>query len=262
MLATSIAWRRLLDDEDRAEAGERASRRLAARQHGQLPLDLAGHRLRERRADRDAHGRGLVVVLGLRQQIGGDPLGASGAVGHDQHLARRREVVDADPPEHQALGGLHVDVAGTDDLVDARQRLGAEGERRHRLRAADAEEAIDAGDRRRGEHGAVASLHRSRRRYRDHLRDARDLGRDDVHEHGRRVGCAASRHVHADALERLDLLTEHEPRSIAVSPTPLQLTTVEVPDAARRDTRARDAPPGRSTLRRERARLARLPCGR
>jgi hypothetical protein len=37
-----------VDDEDRAEPGQRAPRRLAPRQLGQLPLDLVGHRLCQR----------------------------------------------------------------------------------------------------------------------------------------------------------------------------------------------------------------------
>jgi hypothetical protein len=174
-------------------------------------------------------------VLRLRQQVGGHPFGPSRAIGDDQDLARSCEVVDPDPPEHQPLRGLHVEVPWTDDLVHARQRLRAEGERRHRLRAADAKEAVDAGDRRRGENRAVASLQRSRRRYGDDLPDAGHLGRDDVHQHRRRIGRAPTRHVDADALERLDLLAEHEPRAIAVAPAPLQLAAMEVPDAACRE---------------------------
>src|SRR5262245_64836236 len=43
--------------------------------------------------------------------------------------------VDADLAEHEPLGGRHIGVARPDDLGDRRDRLGAVGERGHRLRS-------------------------------------------------------------------------------------------------------------------------------
>ena len=86
-------------------------------------------------------------MLGLRQEVGGDPVRIGVAVGEDQHLGRPGDHVDADLAEHQALGRRHIGVAGTDDLVDRRDRRGAVGERRHRLGAADAVDLVDAGER-------------------------------------------------------------------------------------------------------------------
>ena len=54
----------------------------------------------------------------------------------DQQVARAGEPVDADLAEHLPLGLLHVQVAGTDDHVDAVDRLGAVGQRGDRLGAA------------------------------------------------------------------------------------------------------------------------------
>ena len=92
------------------------------------------------------------VVLGLRQQIGRDPVGIAGVVGDDQHFGRAGDHVDADLAEHQALGGRDIGVAGADDLGDRRDRLGAVGERGHRLRAADAIDLVDAGELGRRQH--------------------------------------------------------------------------------------------------------------
>ncbi len=85
------------------------------------------------------------VMLGLRQQVGGDPVGIAVLVGDDQHLRGAGDHVDADLAEHDALGGGDIGVAGADDLGDRRDGFGAVGERRDGLRAADAENLVDAG---------------------------------------------------------------------------------------------------------------------
>ena len=94
------------------------------------------------------------VMLGLRQQIGGDPVGIAGLVGDDQHLGRTGNHVDADLAEHNALGGCHVGIAGSDDLGDRRKGRGAVGQGRDRLGAADTENLVDAGELRRRQHQA------------------------------------------------------------------------------------------------------------
>ena len=79
--------------------------------------------------------RGL-VVLGLGEQVGGDPGRIVVAVGDHHHLRRARHHVDADLAEHLALGGGDIGIAGADDLGDGRDALGAVSERGDRLRAA------------------------------------------------------------------------------------------------------------------------------
>ena len=59
-------------------------------------------------------------VLGLRNQVGGDPFGMRAVVGDHQHLARSRHLVDIGDAINHPLGGLHVRVAGPDDLVHRR----------------------------------------------------------------------------------------------------------------------------------------------
>ena len=57
-------------------------------------------------------------MLGLREQIDGDPRGIDGVVGDDRDLRRAREPVDADGPEDLTLRLGDVRVPGTDDHVD------------------------------------------------------------------------------------------------------------------------------------------------
>ena len=116
--------------------------RLGERERG---LHVVGEHLRRspRSASRsacvvaDRHGQRALAVLGLGEQV-------------ERAAPRRRrpseaitvrslgpgEAVDADDARHLALGLLHVEAAGADDHVDARDRLGPVGERGDRLRAA------------------------------------------------------------------------------------------------------------------------------
>ena len=122
-------------------------------------------------------------------------------VGEDQHLGGPGDHVDADLAEHQPLGGRHIGVAGADDLGDRLDGLGAVGERRHRLRAADAIDLVDAGELRGREHQR-RELAVGRRHHHDEARHARDLGGHRVHQHRRRIGRGAARHIEPDRLDR------------------------------------------------------------
>ena len=77
---------------------------------GAAELGVVGHQ--------DRLGGG--VVLGLRQQVGGDPFRVVVLVGDDQHLGGAGDAVDADGAEHLPLGGGDIGVAGADDLGDGR----------------------------------------------------------------------------------------------------------------------------------------------
>ncbi len=105
-------------------------------------LDLVGQRRVVGDQDRLRAG----VVLGLRQQIGGDPVGIAGLVGDDQHLEGPAIMSMPTVPNTTPLGGGDIGIAGADDLGHRRDGLGAVSERGHRLRAAD---AIDLRRRRR-----------------------------------------------------------------------------------------------------------------
>ena len=84
------------------------------------------------------------VVLGLREQLARDVFGTRALVAHDQHFRRSGEPVDPARAEDLALRFGHVDVPGSDDLIDRRDRRRAVGQRRNGLRAADRIELVDA----------------------------------------------------------------------------------------------------------------------
>ena len=132
-----------------------------------LPRNLRGreHRALHRHAVLDLIGEMIVVgdqdrlrrgiVLGLAEQVGGDPVGLVAAVGYDQDLARPCDHVDPDHAEQLALGLGDVVVARAGDHVDGANPFGAVGKRSDRLRSADAPDFVDPGEVRGGEHELV-----------------------------------------------------------------------------------------------------------
>ena len=118
-----------------------------------LPFDFGSDAIRQSAVRRDEHRASVGIVFRLRDQIGGDPSRRSGR-GDDQDLRRPGIEVDAAVGRDQRLGRRHPAIAGADDLVHARHRPRAVRHRRNGVRAADAEQAIDAGfDRRREDRG-------------------------------------------------------------------------------------------------------------
>ncbi len=179
-------------------------------------------------------------MLGLRQKIGGDPVGIAVLVGDDQHLGRPGDHVDADLAEHHALGRRHIGVAGPDDLGDRRDRLRAIGERRDRLCAADAKNFVDAGEFRRRQHQRIEFAAGRRHHHRD-ARHAGDLGRHGVHQHRRRIGGGAARHIKPDRLDRRPARAELDAERIGKAIVLRHLPAVIGLDAARGRVRARRA---------------------
>ena len=174
---------------------------LCARQRRELALDRRVDRVGKRALVGDQDRLGGGVVLGLRQQVGRDPVRDCRRVGDDQHFGRAGDHVDADLAEHLALGGGDIGIAGADDLGDRRDGRGAIGERRDGLRAADAIDLVDAGEMRGGQHQRIELAVR-RRHHHDDARHAGDLGRHGVHQHRGRIGGGAARHVEADRFDR------------------------------------------------------------
>ena len=115
-----------------------------ARQARKLALDRGRDRFCKRRAVGDQDRLRGSVMLRLGQQIGGDPIRVAALVGDDEHFRRPGDHVDADRAENTALGGGDIGVSGPDDFRDGRNGLRAIGQRRDRLRAADAINFVDA----------------------------------------------------------------------------------------------------------------------
>ena len=188
-----------VDDDDGAVVAQRLLGDRAARKQRDLALHLGGDSAGDVGAARDQDWHRQRVVLGLRQQIGGDPARIDAVVGDDDQLGRAGDRVDADVAEDQPLGGGDVGVAGAHDLVDARDALRAVGERGDRLRAADHEHARDAGEAR----GQQRLGRRPRRGHHD-LAHAGDLRRHGGHHHRRGIARGAAGDVDPDARQRID----------------------------------------------------------
>ena len=174
-----------------------------------------------------------LVVLGLAQQVGGHPGGVGLAVGDDEYLARPGYHVYGHLAEDLALGLRDEGVAGADDLVHLRYRLGAVGERGHGLGPAHAEDAADARNLRRGEYD-VADRPAAGGGGHDHLVHAGDPRGDAVHQHAAGVGRRAAGDVQAHALERDDPLAEQRAVFAAHDVAARELPPVELAYVLRR----------------------------
>ncbi len=174
------------------------------------------------------------VVFGLRQKIGGDPVRVAGPVGEDQDFGRPGDHVDADLAEHDALGRGDIGIARTDDLGDRRDGRGAVGERRNRLRPADAVDLVNAGDLRRRQHQRRQDA-AWRRHHHDQPRHAGDLGRHCIHQHRRRIGGGAAGHVKPDCLDRGPAGAKFDAERIGEAIVARQLPAVKRLDAIARE---------------------------
>ncbi len=198
---------------------------LGTLQGRQQALDALGHAVEEGcvRADQDR--LRILIVLGLGEQVHGDPVRVGLAVADDEDFRRSGDHVDADLAEHVALGGGDVDVARTDDLVHRRYALGTVGQRSHGLGAADGEDPIDSGDAGSGQHQLVDLTARGRHHH-DHLGHAGNLRRNRVHQHRGRIGGLAARHIKTGTIQWCDLLAEDGAVGLGVGPGILFLLLV------------------------------------
>ncbi len=94
-----------------------------------MPPDGRFDRLAERAVVGDDDRLGARIVLGLGEQVGGQPIRIIVLVGDDEHFRGAGNHVDPDGAENLALGGGDIGIARTDDLGDRGDRLRAIGER-------------------------------------------------------------------------------------------------------------------------------------
>ena len=207
----------IVDLNQSAATLERGGNHLAAR-HGRQQSFDTGRDLRNEFGIRTQQNRlRQFVMLGLGEQVNGDPVRIGRGIGDDQHFRWSGHHVDADGAEDATLGRRHVGIAGTDDLVHLRDGLRAVGQRRHGLRAADSEYAVDADQAGGGQHQRILLAARSRHDH-DQFADSRHLGRQRIHQHRTRVGRLAARHVKADPVQRRDFLPESRTVGFGVAP--------------------------------------------
>ena len=146
-------------------------------------------------------------MLGLPEQVGGAHLHVGGVVGDDQRLGRAGEQVDADAAEQLPLGFGDKGVAGADQHIDRRDRLGAEAHRGDRLDAAQQIDLVRAAERHRGDRGGGRHAVQRRRAGGDPLH-ARDLRGQHRHVGRGDHRIPPARHVAADAVDRDVLVTQ------------------------------------------------------
>ena len=217
------------DANQRAVCSPAGARGVGARQVLQIAVDLMrdGGDKTAIVADQDRLRR--IVVLGLREEVGGDPGGIVVGAGDDKDLRRPSDHVDADAAKDPPLRGRDIGVARPDDLVDRGDRRGAVGERCHRLGTTDAVDLGDAGEASRGEDKRIE--HAVRRRHgHDHALDLGDLGRDRVHQHRGGIGRSAARHVEPDRGERPPALAEPHAFGVDIVDLRRQLLPVKALD--------------------------------
>ena len=94
-------------------------------------------------------------------------------------------------------------------------RLRAESQRSHSLRAADAKNAVHPGHMRRSENDRAVIA--DRRGHNDFF-NTRHFGGNCVHQNSRGIGCFAARNIHANPFQRRDALAEYHPERIAILP--------------------------------------------
>ena len=156
--------------------------------------DIASRHLRQQTLDRRMHGGDVrsirtqqdalrqLVVLGLAEEVHGDPVGGCGAIGNDQDFTRPGDHVDAHLTKHAPLGAGHIGVARASDFVNTRERGGAVGQRRHSLRAAHGEHAVHTRHMGGCQHQCIALALRCGHDHHD-VFDTGHLRGDGVHQH-------------------------------------------------------------------------------
>ena len=137
------------------------------------------------------------VMLGLREQIGRDPVRIIVAVRHHQDFRRPRDHVDANRAEDAALRRGDIGITRPGDLVDRRDRGRAISKRGDGLRATDAIDHGYARDVGRGQHQRVERAVR-RRHHHHNPRDARNPRRHRVHQHRGWIRRSAAGHIDSD----------------------------------------------------------------
>ena len=101
----------VVDQDERRLAGQRRLDPLAVPGRGHSRRERGIDRVEQRLARRHEQARGELVVLGLRDQVGGEVVRIRAVVGKDPDLGRAGLGVDADDTAQQPLGRGDVDVA-------------------------------------------------------------------------------------------------------------------------------------------------------
>jgi hypothetical protein len=214
---------------------ERIADVLRVRKLPQPLLDLEETLAEERLVRRDEDRRGVRIVFGLREQLGGRVPSLRALVRDHDGLRRPEESVDPDVAVDELLRQRRVDSARTADFVDRRDPVRPICHRGDRLRPADPVDLLDAADASGGHHDRGRIAVPVGRRAQHELGNAGDARRHGSHEDGRRKRRPSRGGVEPDALDGTEDLADL--RAVPVDhPVLGPLRLVEDPDpVGRRD---------------------------
>src|SRR5260370_5071584 len=169
--------------------------RNTRRQFAEFPLHFALNFAGERARSGDEEACGVFRVLGLGEEICGHPTRVA-VIGEDNGFGWAGRQIDGAIAADELLGSGNIFVTGPEDFLDAWNRLGAIGESRDGLRAADAGDFRDTKKARGGEQFGTWL-----RAYGDDARNTRNFGGDDSHDQRRDQRETAARDVATDAVD-------------------------------------------------------------
>ena len=105
----------------------------------------------------------------------------------------------------------HISISRSDNFIDFRDTLSAVSKGRNRLCSADFKNLFNSRNTCSGENRRIHSSVPVRRGDHDNLLTSRYPGRDQIHQHRRRIGGRPVRHVHPDFFNRAENLSQHRP---------------------------------------------------
>ena len=166
-------------------------------------------------------------MLRLRHQVGSEKLGIA-TVGENNRLGGTCKHIDRAVESHHLLRRRHIAVARANNFGDSRHGICAIGKGSHRLRAANAIEALHA------EHGGSReSLGRGARGRHLNAPGTRNLRGNHRHEHGRRQWIPPAGNVAANRCDRFHPLSHADARLHGPHPRPWHLPLRKLADVAR-----------------------------
>ena len=162
-------------------------------------------------------------MLCLGEQIRCHIAGIRSLVRKDKDLAGACDRINADMAVHSLFRQSYVNVARAHDLIHFRDALRAVRKSGNRLGPACLVHFVRSGFLRRYQCGGRHLPVLSRGRYHNDLIHSCHLGRHDVHEDRRGIGCFSARHIDANSGKSGHLLSEDRAVRSAVEPAVLHL---------------------------------------
>ena len=155
----------------------------------------------------DKESAGQFIVLGLRQQIDGNPFVVRRFVDDYDDFGWSGDRIDADISVHQFFGQSDVLVPGSDDFVDARNGFRTVSQGSHGLGAAHLINVGHAADIASGQ-SCLVDGGLLRWGHDDRFLYAGYIGQNGSHQNCGRIARFTARHIDADFVQRMDLLVQ------------------------------------------------------